>query len=241
MIKLLIYFFLGTRAKLRKALGFTPKTPFMKFREIAILKEVFENLKPLKCLEYGSGYSSNYFIRYLARDASWLSIEHDHVWYDEIKKDIKDPRVQLELVVSDLPIGEDLEDPKPFKSYIDYPKDKAPFDFILVDGRVRGTCIEEGIEMLADHGVLVVHDANKKLYQEALKVFPNTFVLEDYRRSAGGVGIGTKKQSIETLVSTAQHSQHWKIITSVANFFKFKWLIGGRTKPFNVTQSTSSK
>ncbi len=234
MINLVSYFFLGTYAKLRKGLGFSPNTPFMKFREIAIMKEIFKNLNPTRCLEYGSGYSSNYFVRYLSSDASWLSIEHDEDWYNEIKKNKNDKRVQLDLVVPDFPIGEDLEDPEPFQTYIHYPQKRAPFDFILVDGRVRSTCIEKGFEMLSENGVLVVHDANKKLYQEALSIFPETLILEDYRRSAGGIGIGTKTQRIASLISISHHSSLWRVISTVANFFKFKWLIGGKTKSFQI-------
>ena len=60
--------------------------PHMKNREILILEELLRNLKPKNCLEWGSGYSTIYFPKFLIKDSKWLSIEHSAEWADRVKK-----------------------------------------------------------------------------------------------------------------------------------------------------------
>lgn len=235
---ILSVFTAGTLFKLKKNLGFMPKTPFMKFREISILEQLLLNLKPTKCLEYGSGYSSNYFIDYLPKTATWKSVEHDKNWYNEVLKNLLNQRVDIHLVPPDNDLNENLEDPKPFGSYINYPSNSGPFDFILVDGMVRVSCIEKAKELLNESGVLIVHDANKKLYQDALiENFPHYVILQDYRRSSGGVGIATNNDQIKNLINLKLHIRTWKIVSLTGSILKFKWLIGRPLKKFNLIES----
>jgi len=57
----------GTFRKLQKMFGLELKDPYMKYKEIAIFKELFTKLKPKKCLEYGCGTSTLYFLDFLPK------------------------------------------------------------------------------------------------------------------------------------------------------------------------------
>jgi hypothetical protein len=52
--------------------------------EIQIIKNILTKLKPRKCLEWGSGYSTVYFPKIAG--CKWISIEHDQIWFAKIKK-----------------------------------------------------------------------------------------------------------------------------------------------------------
>ena len=66
----------------------TPKLrfkPWMKYNEVAIIRNVLKTLKPKRCLEWGAGFSSLYFPDYLENESKWFSIEHDLTWFNKIK------------------------------------------------------------------------------------------------------------------------------------------------------------
>ncbi|HQE92301.1 MAG TPA: hypothetical protein PLH19_02255 [Anaerolineae bacterium] len=54
--------------------------PYMADKEIAIVEEVLLKLRPTRCLEWGSGYSTLYFSHLLPENAQWIAVEHDRVW-----------------------------------------------------------------------------------------------------------------------------------------------------------------
>lgn len=62
---------------------------WMDEREIAIIDEILRKRKPLRCLEWGSGFSTVYFSRWLLSGASWLSIEHDEEWAGKVREMLK--------------------------------------------------------------------------------------------------------------------------------------------------------
>ena len=70
---------------LRKALHIPSKKPWMRYREIEILKEILKKLRPKKCLEWGAGYSTLYFPKLLPEGTEWISIEHAKVWAEKVK------------------------------------------------------------------------------------------------------------------------------------------------------------
>lgn len=51
--------------------------PWMEYRGIKIIEEILNNLRPKNCLEWGAGYSTLYFQRFLHNDSKCLSVEHD--------------------------------------------------------------------------------------------------------------------------------------------------------------------
>lgn len=58
--------------------------PYMQEKEITIIEEILCNLKPENCLEWGAGYSTIYFTKFIKKSAKWLSIEHDKEWSNKL-------------------------------------------------------------------------------------------------------------------------------------------------------------
>jgi hypothetical protein len=52
------------------------RVPYMRGREIAIVLDLLRHVRPQMCLEWGSGYSTAYFPRFLSNHARWVAIEH---------------------------------------------------------------------------------------------------------------------------------------------------------------------
>lgn len=191
-----------------------------------LMLEVLGNLKPKKCLEYGCGLSTLFFPNYLPESTQWISVEHHPIWFKNIKAENQRSNVHL----NQLDVLEN--EANGFDNYIDFPTDQAPFDFILVDGVARELCIQKGLELLADDGLLVIHDCNRPTYHEAIKKFPEWLIMQDFRKTAGGFGFGRKNGEPADLFDLGYHQRLWKIDTQINNFFKFKYLIGKSSKPF---------
>ena len=142
----------GTKRKFLNKIGRPNKDPFMKYKEIDLFKELFANLKPMKCFEYGCGTSTPYYIDHLSPDAEWGSVEHHQGWFDKIKEQISRPNLSLYHVDVEGNNGVSLEEDE----YAHFPKQFAPFDFILVDGINRENCADAAKEMLSERGVVLV-------------------------------------------------------------------------------------
>lgn len=223
----------GTKRKFNKFLGIDQKDPYMKYKEINIFQQLFLNLKPTKCLEYGCGTSTLYYLDFLPKETKWYSIEHHEDWFKKIQA--SNDRDNLELI--HVPI--DNTEPASLKDdeYVNYPERFGKFDFILVDGIRREHCIKKAHDLLSDEGLLIVHDINREQYHDLIKEFPNWMILEDFRKSAGGIGFASKDLDIKNLIDIESHKKLWQLDTRISNFFKFKYLIGKKAKPFRFQKS----
>jgi len=223
----------GTKRKLLKTFGIEVKDPYMKYKEIDFFKELFANFKPMKCLEYGCGTSTPYYMDHLPADASWYSVEHHRGWYEKISAQIKRPNLFLDFV--------DIEGNEPKTPdedvYASFPRKNAPYDFILIDGIRRENCTELAHQFLSNKGIVVVHDSNRSAYHPHIKAFKYWFILQDFRKSAGGLGLASNHIDVSTLVDLEKHAALWESDTKISNFFKFKFLLGRRTKPFKLERS----
>jgi predicted O-methyltransferase YrrM len=105
-----------------------------------------------KGLEWGSGRSTLWLAR---RVAHLTSVEHNPVWYERIKKKIKDRRMNNVTYLF-------REDPE---SYIDVIESfpKSSLDFVLVDGGPRNICANRALEKIRLGGLLILDDAHKHL------------------------------------------------------------------------------
>lgn len=142
-------------------------------------------LAPKRCLEWGSGGSTQSFLRHCAFIEQWVSVEHDATWVQQVRDAIQDVRLSLHHVAPDrpLPAGKHSEaemnawnaraehEPELMSSYVGKPRSLggAPFDFVLVDGRARRFCIQEGFALLRSGGLLILHDAQRTDYHDALQ------------------------------------------------------------------------
>jgi len=101
--------------------------------------------KTKKVLEYGSGQST---FEIADKCLNIISIEHQEDWYNKE--------------------GGHCGTYEEFKSYIEAPLDKGPFDVILIDGRARVSCASVVKLMSHDNTIIFIHDFNRPEYQDAL-------------------------------------------------------------------------
>lgn len=111
-----------------------------------------------KILEFGSGSSTIWFAK---RTKNLVSIEHHPDWYN---------RVLYELAnCSECNFANVILHEQPYyKICTHFPNES--FDLILVDGRNRKGCIVNSIPLLKHGGVLMIDNAERPYYQEALEL-----------------------------------------------------------------------
>ncbi len=196
--------------------GFKKKVlrPWMKVREIDVIKEILERLKPGKCLEWGAGYSTLFYPKYISPDAEWISIEHEKEWFLNINEMNRRGNVSIHHVApNNYPWTDQLGDGaySDLTDYIQFPEKFGRFDFILVDGRARVECIKKASELLSDHGIVILHDANRKNYEESWKNYRYQALFRDYRDTVGGFWIGSQKVDINSLIDIDFQMGLWKM------------------------------
>lgn len=117
-------------------------------------------------LEYGSGISTNEIAK---KCKSILSIEHQEEWYNKLKPQLLN-NCEIILKKPDLPYieGGHCGTYDEFKSYIEAPLGKGPFDIILIDGRARVSCASIVKSLSHDNTIIFIHDYDRPEYQDAL-------------------------------------------------------------------------
>ena len=117
-------------------------------------------------LEYGSGEST---IQISKKCKTIISIEHQKGWYDMNVNKLPS-NCELILREPNLPYveGGHCGTYDEFKSYIEAPIDKGPFDIIFIDGRARVSCASICKKISHDNTIIFIHDFHREEYQEAL-------------------------------------------------------------------------
>lgn len=153
--------------------------PWMNFGAIDFLKANAN--ANMKVFEYGSG-SSTLFWAKLAKEV--ISIEHDAAWSKNVGKQLADrhiSNVQLFYIEPEKVLSNehrDIADPFQYATDDDtwrtfsfekyarkieaYPADY--FDFVIVDGRARPSCIGAAISKVSKGGFLVVDNSEREYY-----------------------------------------------------------------------------
>lgn len=126
--------------------------PMMSDLEISIIDELLSDRK--HCLEWGSGGSTIYFPK-KHKKLRWLSVEHNGNWVKKIADDLPD-NANVVWVPED-------------EWYVDCVKHSRTFDFILIDGLHRERCLEIAKQIIAKDGIILLHDAGRKEYQDFIK------------------------------------------------------------------------
>lgn len=138
------------------------KTPMMSGKEIEIIDNLIEERKPKYILEWGSGGSTMYFPKHKCIK-HWLSIEENGHFVDYLKDKVND---KTDVIWADN------------EWYIDSVKLGKKYDMILVDGKYREECVEQGLQLLRGNGFLLLHDAGRKDYQDFIKKFNGRILIE---------------------------------------------------------------
>lgn len=201
--------------------------PFMKNKELDIIEEILLAIKPKKCLEWGSGYSSLVFPE-LVDPELWLAIEHDQDWAKEISGKNNNAKVKIVHVLSEVVGWNNRGDwrkdgsYRDFESYINYPEKYAPFDFIMIDGRARVECLKKASELIAQEGVVIFHDCNRTHYHQYQELFEYGQFITDHRSSHGGLWIGSKGRPVDQVFNVKKHLDLWEKHSKLSMMFKFK-------------------
>jgi hypothetical protein len=171
------YFFKWKR--LAESNSVKSKLPWISFPVIDFLEE---NLKPQsKVFEFGGGGSTLFF---LDRVKEVVTVEHNKEWFDILSSNINDKSKWTPLFIE--PVinlnFNSLQFANPdayfssdkdyvnmdFKSYacsIDNYED-GYFDFVLVDGRVRPSCMKHSISKIKKGGYLILDNSDRAYYLE---------------------------------------------------------------------------
>lgn len=163
------------------------RVPWLVFGCISFLEGWLR--KGMKVFEYGSGGSTLYLAE---RVASIVSVEHDSQWYEHAEEQITRSgftNIQY-LLLAPQPAANnasiDCSNPvnyvscfteykgKEFSAYarfIDGYPDES-FDLVIVDGRVRHSCIAHAMQKVKKQGILLLDNADRGYY---LAPFPELF------------------------------------------------------------------
>ncbi len=159
-----------------------------------LFKQVFQQYagKKVKVFEWGSGMSTIYYCRYLASigaDYEWHAIDNSQMWIEKVTHLVKrhglDERVHLHLSVFpafwELPEWPWKEGDAPkdicgpnVVEYVEYPRKVAGpdgFNVMILDGRFRRRCLDVTTDVLAEKGIVILHDAIRPFYHSPLKNF----------------------------------------------------------------------
>lgn len=216
------------RQKRREAAARGGIKPWMKFMEIEIIEELLARLRPARCLEWGTGYSTLCFPELLAPEASWLAVEHDGDWAARIAGMNERANVRIHHVPANHQPWSDPDGDGSYgdlSDYVDYPRAFAPFDCVLVDGRARASCLERALELTGAGGIVILHDAQRSYYHGALDRYPRKvwFRFHDRRafgRRARALWIGSRELPIESVLDVDRHRRIWALYNAVGTVAK---------------------
>jgi hypothetical protein len=172
--------------------------PWLTFKTIDFLDK-HVNCKSL-VFEYGSGGSTFFFAD---RAKKIISVEHDKIWFQAVEKYLKEKKVcNVEYYLIEPedfrnPIPEkDLQnkssDPKEytslslinknfqgknFRKYAEFIEnyDDDFFDFILIDGRARPSCLIHSIKKIKKGGFIIFDNIDQEHYLFSINSLLNSF------------------------------------------------------------------
>lgn len=156
----------------------------MTAREIELLEQSLLALgrrqQPLEILEWGCGGSTLHFTEFLRRHDigyHWSSVEHNREWCDKVRQQTQhDPHVEIHLFEYDHTAAQ--PDAEHMAVYVNFPATLGTaFDFILVDGRQRKTCLIAARDLVKPEGMVICHDAIRPRYHPAFKYYPDSRFL----------------------------------------------------------------
>lgn len=144
--------------------------PWWTFSSIRAV-ETYLAAAPRRVFEYGCGASTLWLA---ARSRQVVSIEPDPDWHAMVLGELAGrDNVELRLVAvqntgrigsqKDGFAGQYFDD---FVAAID--AETEPFDVIVIDGRAREACLKAALPHLADGGIIVFDDTNRKRYRAAI-------------------------------------------------------------------------
>jgi len=169
--------------------------PLMRYREIDVIIEILKSLRPVKCLEWGVGYSTLVFPKYIPREADWFTIEHNRRWAEEFIQINQNPNVKIfHIAPNQYPWTDAYGDGaySDLTDYIEFPSKLGKFNFILIDGRARSSALIKAHELLEKNGIVILHDAVRKYNMSLITCINFRFYLKiiEKMKAVCGLGVG---------------------------------------------------
>lgn len=163
----------------------THKQPWLTFDAVDFLNSL--TFKDKLIFEYGSGGSTLYW---LSKGAKCVSVEHDPVWFEQVRK----------LTNAELSLDYRLVEPSPDIRSVDEVDCAAPddyvsdeyvqaqvhykqyvsqidgfperhFDIVLIDGRSRPACIKHAASKVRQGGLLILDNSDRTYYLQKAIVY----------------------------------------------------------------------
>lgn len=155
------------------------RLPWISFPVIEFLDENVK--KGSRIFEYGGGGSSVFFTD---KGATVFTVEHNKEWFEILRKNLeknnnwkgifvepeKDDGFKIDFSNPDLYFSsEENFKGYNFKKYASSIDAFEEFDFVLVDGRARPSCMKHGIKKLKKGGFLILDNSDRLYYTAHFK------------------------------------------------------------------------
>ena len=134
------------------------------FSFIELLVKYLELLKPKRILEWGPGQSTKIML-HMCPDAQITCCEDSQKWFECYHGQFGH---RVRFIYVDAP-DRDRTDAR-WDAYTN-PAVKGKFDLIFIDGRERAKCLHTAFKRLRPNGIVLLHDADRKHYQEGIRLF----------------------------------------------------------------------
>ena len=155
-------------------------TPWWTFQAADLVDAHLAERPGARVFEWGSGASTAWLSR---RASEVLAVEHDASWADQVRP-LAGDGVRV-LTVPPVPAarGTGVSSQKPGFEGLDFTDyvgaiDLQPgvFDLIVIDGRAREACLRSAISHLADDGLIVFDNVDRRRYRDAMSAQPGVEV-----------------------------------------------------------------
>lgn len=199
--------YIEIKSKLRSIVFNQSNFPWMKYKEVILIEEIIQSLDPIKCLEWGCGYGTSYFINLIKPNSTWLSIESSENWGKKIKALVKNNNFDLRIY----PFGENDKENNNIVNYIESPIGDGNFDFILIDGQYRHECLFTAVKVMSNKSVIIVHDYNRSDFHDMEDHFKYTAIFKDHREYSGGMLICSNNIDVKSIINFQYNMDIWNL------------------------------
>jgi protein-L-isoaspartate O-methyltransferase len=152
-------------------------TPWWTFESADAVAHHLAKKPGARVLEWGSGASTVWLSK---RAAEVIAIEHDTGWADQVRPLVGD-NVEILTVPPVAATSRDaIRSSKPGHDGLDFTAyvhaiDQLPglFDLIVIDGRAREDCLPTALARLAEGGLLVFDNVDRRRYRKVINAEPD--------------------------------------------------------------------
>lgn len=165
-------------------------------KEICLFKKIFDFViaahESINIFEWGSGHSSIYYSKYFKKSKAtfcWHSIDNNLGWHEKVKNMVRQEDLEsvTELYIKEFPpfwkkpgwgeipplcgkfaprLDEEI-------AYTQFPIELGiKFNVVIIDARFRKRCLQTARRVLAEDGIVIMHDAQKLHYHEGTEQYP---------------------------------------------------------------------